>query len=142
MASAEMSMTAEAAVNANPQVVGSTRDTRGAVSRGHYGSQPSAAFADAAVSIKFSERPGCVPTVLECLHRRERRVGEAAKRVAAVLTGGQRRGAVAREVEGVDDGDVIEPHVACVVLLVVGEDHRALVLLGVEPSRDRRVTKR
>ena len=75
-------------------------------------------------------------TVLEHLHHREGGVGEATDRVPAPLAGRERGGPVAGEVEGVDERHVVEPDVAGVVLLVVGEDDHPPVALRVEPAGD------
>ena len=82
------------------------------------------------------ERPVGVPTALEHLHDGERGVGEAGERVPAALAGRQRRRPIPRQVERVDDRDVVEAHVTRVLLLVIGEDHRATVPTRIEPARD------
>ena len=91
---------------------------------------------DAGRQRSVHERPAGVAAVLEHLHRREGGVGEAAQRVAAPLARRQRRRPVAGQVEGVDQRHVVEPDVARVVLLVVGEDDDPLVALGVEVLGD------
>src|SRR5439155_11141968 len=64
-------------------------------------------------------RPFCVAARFEHLHCRECGVGEATEGVAAPLPGGKGGGPVAGQVEGVDERDVVEGHVARVVLLVI-----------------------
>ena len=80
-----------------------------------------------------SERPPRVPAALEHLHDRERGVGEPAERVPAALACGQRRRAMAGEVERVDERHAIESDRAGVVLLIVGEDDRPAVAARIEP---------
>src|SRR5262245_1351718 len=86
-----------------------------------------------------SERPLRVLPALEHAHRRERRVAEPTQRVPAAITGRERRGAVSREVERVDERYLIERHATRVLLLIVGEDDRPAVATRLEAPRDRGV---